>query len=411
MKADLICVGDELLTGLFINSNVNFLAQRLWSVGITVRESSVVGDNYEAIKAALERAMQQSDLVIFTGGLGPTDDDVTREAVASTLGLSLILDQKWLERLEQFFKKRGYKMTDNNRKQALIIEGGRLLENKRGTAPGILLQKDNKIIVLFPGPPNEMNPMFDEEVLPFLRSITEGYTTRIKTLKCIGIGESVLEERIKALGCWELPPISYLAKGSEVHLQIKGYGDPETAAAAIEEGERRLRSELGEHIYGCDDETLISKVAEMFLHKGYTLSLAESCSGGLLSDMFTDYPGSSGFYKGAVVPYSVDAKVNILNLDKNLLEEEGIVSEAVARAMAESVKQLFKTDFAVGITGVAGPASDSYGTSIGLVCIAVCGPQGIKYVSSNLGGGRRTIKERATKIALNLLRMMLLSRT
>lgn len=409
MQADIICVGNELLTGLIENSNAGYLSRRLWSAGIPVREVRVVADDEKAIGEALKKAMEESDLVILTGGLGPTDDDLTREAVAAILGLELILNQQWFEKMDQFFSVRGIKMPDNNRKQALVIKGSTLLENKRGTAPGAILNKDGRFIILLPGPPHELQNMFDDQVLPYLVEKNRGRLTTVKTLKCIGLGESMLEERIKAIGKWDLPPISYVARGYEVDLQIKGSGDLESASLFIDEAEKRLRDVLGDHIYGSDDDTLATIVAKLLTDKKLTLSLAESCSGGLLSDTITDIPGSSKFYRGAVIAYSNEAKIKTLGLNSELLAREGEVSDAVARAMAAGANSFFKTDLGVGITGIAGPESDPSGNPIGLVYIAVAAPNLLESRKFNLGGGRRAIKERAVQVALDLVRKVLIS--
>ncbi len=409
MQADIICVGNELLTGLIENSNAGFLSRRLWSAGIPVREVRVVADDERAIGEALGKALKESDLAILTGGLGPTDDDLTREAVAEILGLELILNQQWFEKMDQFFSMRGIKMPENNRKQALVIKGSTILENKRGTAPGTMLNKDGKFIILLPGPPHELQIMFDEQVLPYLVKKNQGRLTTVKTLKCIGLGESMLEEKIKAIGKWDLPPISYVARGFEVDLQIKGSGDLESASVLIDEAEKRLRNVLGDHIFGSGDDTLADIVAKLLTEKKLTLSLAESCSGGLLSDTITDIPGSSKFYRGGMVAYSLKAKIEALGLDKELLDREGEVSDAVARAMAEGANSLFKTDLGVGITGIAGPDSDLSGSPVGLVYVAVATSKLCESRKLNFGGGRRAIKERAAQIALDMVRKILIN--
>ncbi len=408
MQADLICVGNELLTGLIENTNAGYLSRRLWAAGISVREACVVADDEKAIREALERALENSDLAIITGGLGPTEDDLTREAVASILELSLVLDRQWLERMKEFFRARGIVMPENNRKQAMVIEGSITLENRRGTAPGAIIKREDKIIVILPGPPHELQAMFDEQVMPFLTENNSSRLMAVRTLKCIGIGESMLEEKIRDLGRWDFPPISYVSRGYEVDLQIKGSGEGENAPAAIAEAERRLRAELGEYIYGCDDDTLPGLVGEMLAKAGMTLSLAESCSGGLLSDLVTDVPGSSKYFKGGLVAYSADLKNEFLGVSREILAEEGEVSAATARAMAEGAKDRFHTDYAIGITGVAGPESDGSGRPVGLVFIAVAGPGGLKTRELNFGGGRRAVKERSAQIALDMLRRELL---
>jgi nicotinamide-nucleotide amidase len=407
MPADIICVGNELLTGLTENSNSGFLSRRLWSMGISVRETTIVVDNEEAIRDVLERSLSKSDLVIITGGLGPTDDDLTREAVAAILNRPLVLNRFWLNKMEDLFKSRNYVMPENNRKQAMVIEGSIMLENKRGTAPGAFIEYGDKAIVLLPGPPHEMQLMFDEKVVPLLADIKDISLSYVKTLKCIGIGESALEELVKTAGKWELPPISYIAKGFEVDLQIKGYGHKAQAESVISEAEKRLRHLLKDYIFGSDDDTLAGVVAEMLKSKGSTLALAESCSGGLLSDIITDIPGSSAFYRGGIVAYSTYAKANLLGIDNTLLAQEGDVSESAAKAMAKAAKDILRADFGLGITGIAGPLSDNSGSPVGLVYIACSCDDEIIARKLNLVGDRRAIKERSAQAALDLLRNLL----
>ncbi|MDW7739474.1 MAG: competence/damage-inducible protein A [Bacillota bacterium] len=409
MRADIICVGNEILTGLIENTNAGFLSRRLWSIGISVRESCVVADNMEAISSALKRALESSEVIVITGGLGPTDDDLTREAVAETLKLSMHLDKKWLARLEKFFQDRKFKMTENNRKQAMVLDGSRLLENSRGTAPGLLLEYDNgKMIVLLPGPPTELQIMFDHYVIPELVKRNCGNVEKVKTLKCAGIGESMLEEIIKAAGSEKLSDISYVARGYEVNLQIKGKGLPEIANVSIAEVESQLREVLGNYIYGCDDDTLVGTVAKLLTDQNMTVSTAESCSGGLLADMLTDIPGSSKYFKGGLVVYSAEAKINLLGLDRTDLEINGEVSEQTAYKMASAVRNKFNTDFGIGITGLAGPESDSTNKPVGLVYVAIDSPGGCSCQELNLPGARRGIKERAVQLSIDLLRRSLL---
>ena len=408
MIADLICVGNELLTGLVENSNAGYLSRSLWKAGIAVRESCVVADDKEMIASALDRALEQSDLVIITGGLGPTDDDLTREALAEILDRTLILNHKWLDKLESLFRARGLNMSANNRKQAMILEGSTMLDNENGTAPGAIIEEKGKLIFMLPGPPNEMKAMFEEYVLPYIRQRIRGGINRVKTLKCAGIGESMLEEKIKSLGQWDLPPLSYIARGYEVHLQIKGNGNRMEADEAISEAEKRLRNLLGDCLYGSDEDTLAGRTADLLKDRKWTLALAESCTGGLMCDAVTDIPGSSKFFKGGLVSYSREAKIKVLGIKKELIEQEGEVSAATAEAMALTSRLLFEADCGVGITGVAGPRSDSAGSPVGLVYIAVATPEGSACHKLNFGGGRRAVKERAVQTAFNILRKMLI---
>lgn len=411
MIAEIICIGNELLTGLIENSNSSYLTQKLQSAGIQVGEMAIVADSQEAIARVLNNALKKCDLVLITGGLGPTDDDLTREAVAAAIKKPLILDHQYLDELKTLFRNRGFTMTDNNCKQAQIIEGSIMLKNEIGTAPGAIIEEQGKIIVLLPGPPHEMQQMFDHYVLPVLRNRIDDRVYLVKTLKCIGIGESLLEAKIKSLGNWKYHPISYIARGMEVDLQIKGTGNDQKARAEIAEAEKMLRNLLGKHIFGDNEQTLVSTVADLLKARTLSLAVAESCSGGLLSDLITNQPGSSDYFKGGVVAYSDEAKKNILGLSKTILFNEGPVSAAAAKAMAENVCKIFNADYGIAITGLAGPTGDGSGQPIGTVFIAIANvPDGQFQEKKFLfSGNRRTIKERAVQQALNILRLMLIN--
>lgn len=406
MQADLICIGNELLTGLIENSNSGYLARRLWSAGIPVRESIVVADDIISIKQAFKRAILESDLIILTGGLGPTDDDLTRDAVSEALGLPLVENKQWLERMEQFFRVRGVDMPRNNRKQAQIIAGGRLLINNNGTAPGQIIETEGRFIVLLPGPPRELQALFEEEVLPFLLSNNSSMQTKVKTIKCFGIGESLLEEKIKEIGNAALSAISYVARGYEVDLQIKGSGDFDKIEEVIGEAEKALRGKLGDYIIGTDEDTLPGIVAELFIANNLTLALAESCSGGLLSDLITDIPGCSKYYKGGIVAYNRSIKENILGLSSELLDRAGEVSADTAEEMAKKAMVLFAADYGIAITGRAGPNGDGLKEPLGIVYIAVSSLKDLNLKRLDLGGGRRAVKERASYFALDMVRKM-----
>jgi nicotinamide-nucleotide amidase len=408
--AEIICIGNELLTGLIDNSNSSYLSKRLQAAGIQVGEVTVVADNQESIARILGSALTKSDLILITGGLGPTDDDLTREAVAAVLKRSLILDQKYLKKLEELFKSRGFMMTENNRKQAQVIEGSIVLQNEIGTAPGAIIAEQDRIIVLLPGPPPEMQLMFDNHVLPFLQKRLIDNVYLVKTLKCIGYGESLLEEKIKALGRWKFRPLSYIARGLEVDLQIKGIGSYDKARTEIAEAEKLLRNLLGNHIFGDDEQSLVGAVTDLLKTKTISLAVAESCSGGLLADLITDQAGSSEYFKGGIVAYSGEAKINILGLSKAILDNEGPVSAATAKAMSEAVCKIFNADFGIGITGLAGPTGDNSGKPIGTVFIAVTSQLYAqnKVKEFYFSGIRRTVKERAAQQALNILRLMLI---
>lgn len=408
MIADIICVGNELLTGLIENSNSGYLARRLSSCGIAIREVRVIADQDQAIKKALGNALAMSDLVIITGGLGPTEDDLTREAAASHLNRKLILNKAWLERMESFFTARGVIMPENNRKQAMVIEKSTILENERGTAPGTYIEDQGKTIVILPGPPNEMQYMFEKSVLPQIKINNSGTLNLVKTLKCIGVGESILEERIKSSGRWHYTPLSYVSRGLEVDLQIKASGNLHEAEALLVEEEAVIRQILGDAIFGSDDETLEEVVADLLRIKKKTLAVAESCSGGQLSDRITDIAGSSDYFKGGIVAYSIESKIKILGLSLEQLHKDEVISEKTAVAMAKAARERFGSDYGIGITGLAGPGSDQSGKPVGLVYIAVADQKETLTREYTYGGGRRAVKERSAQIALSLLRLLLL---
>lgn len=407
MQVDLLCIGNELLSGLVENTNAGYISRLLWSKGIPVREQRVVPDSIPEIAGALQESLNGSEAVICTGGLGPTDDDLTREAVSKALQRPLVLDQQWLRHLELFFEGRGYPMPPANRKQAQVVEGSRLLPNPLGTAPAAIIPAGKRLVILLPGPPMEMRPLFEKEILPFLAAQGFRATWRTKVVRTVGCGESLLEEKIKEAGLPEGVFFSPLAGGGEVLLQLKtGSADP-AAAALLDEAVRRLKEHLGEYIYGEDEETLAKTVAGLFTARGLTLALAESCSGGLLADTLTDIPGSSLFFKGSLVTYSNEAKEKLLGVPATLLKSEGAVSEAVALAMARGARRVLSASVGTAITGIAGPESDFSGRPVGLVYTALCGPAGESCRRTLLPGGRRAVKERSVQTALAALwRMM-----
>lgn len=404
MQASILCVGDEILTGLVENTNTGYLAGRLCRAGIRVLEAAVVADQKKEITASLDRLLIKSDLVLITGGLGPTADDITREAVAGFLGRPLKQDEAWLAEIKKRFLARGYNMPGNNFKQAEVIEGALLLKNERGTAPGQFLKEGQKIISLLPGPPHEMQLIFEKQVLPLLKKELQAPYYMVRTLRCIGLGESNLEERIKQAGPWPYAPLSFIAKGYEVDLQLRAEGDKEEAEEELSAQEKLLKDILGPNIFAQEEETLPRVVLKLLEERGKTLALAESCTGGLLADTLTDQPGSSAVFLGSVVAYHPEAKVRLLGLEEKRLKEKGVVSEDTAKAMARGAKKVLDADYALGVTGIAGPDSDGSKKPVGLVYVGLATPEGEYFLKLERGGGRRAVKERAVQAALDLLR-------
>jgi nicotinamide-nucleotide amidase len=410
MKAEIICVGSELLSGLISNTNGGYLSRRLSENGVTVLARRAIPDDKTLIAEAVLEALARCELVICCGGLGPTADDLTREAVAGALERPMTLNRGWLQKLESFFKDRGLQMPESNRKQALVIKGGWLIENSRGTAPGMIVEHGGGTVILLPGPPAELEPMFEEQVLPYIRQIgaadKELIITRI--LKCIGIGESMLEERIRPLDEWHNPALSLIARGNEVYLQLRAQGEPDCAGKLLDEAEKKLRSVIGPHIYGRGEESLPGLVAALLTKGKMTLAVAESCTGGLMADTITDIPGSSEFFKGSLVAYHAQIKTDILQVDSEILKQEGTVSEPVATGMAKGARRFFSADWGVGITGIAGPGRDEKGRPPGLVYVAVQGNGLNNCRRFKFPGSRRAIKERAVQSALTMLWRMIL---
>lgn len=412
MKCEIISVGTELLMGQTENTNAGALARELFPLGIGVYYQTAVGDNEERLKGVFSQALQRSALIILTGGLGPTEDDLTRETVARVLGLPLIRNKEWEKRLKDFFHRLKRPMAAQNLRQTMVPQGGIILPNDRGTAPGIYLDLQagkGPVVVLLPGPPSEMLPLFKEQVLPLLRvKLQEEGDLAIlqsKVLRIVGLGESDLSERIAfLLKNQDNPTLAPLAKAGEVHLRITARGSKaEVVQTLLNNKARELQEILGDYIYGEDEEELELAVARLLWANGQTLALAESCSGGLLSHRLTNVPGSSEYLLAGLVTYSNEAKIQILGVDQATLERAGAVSAAVAEQMAAGVRRLCKADIGVGITGIAGPGGGTPEKPVGLTYLALQA-ENFKFSRRyEFWGGRQVIKERAGQTALYLL--------
>lgn len=407
MKAELVFVGTELLLGQILNTNAQYLSRRLADLGVDNYYQVVVGDNWERLAGTLRHALERSDLVITSGGLGPTMDDITKEVAAEVLGLPLELHQPSLDHIASFFHHRGRAMTENNRKQAMMPLGARVLANPVGTAPGMVAEKDGKAIAVMPGPPNEMQPMFESGVVPYILEKTGGRPQVLvaKTLRFSGIGESTLEAKLTDLIANQTDPtVAPYAKLGEVHLRIA------TKAATREEGLRKLEpleaeitARASQYLYGHDAEPLEGAVGRLLRQAGQTLAVAESCSGGFLAKRLTDLPGSSDYFLLGAVTYANEAKERVLGVPVEVLAEHGAVSEPVARAMAEGVRRLAGSDWALSITGIAGPGGGTPGKPVGTVWFGLAGPQGTEVWTDQLWGSRDDIRRRSAQAALTRL--------
>ncbi len=407
MKAELVFVGTELLLGQILNTNAQYISRRLADLGVDNYYQTVVGDNWERLAEVLRQALGRADLVITSGGLGPTLDDITKEVAAEVLGIPLELHQPSLEHVEGFFRRRGREMTENNRKQALMPKGARVLPNPPGTAPGMIAERDGKAIAVLPGPPNEMQPMFESGVVPYILEKTGArpVTLVTKTLRFSGIGESALESKLRDLMEKQIDPtVAPYAKLGEVHLRLA------TKAATREEGLRRLepleaeiKARAGRYLYGYDEEPLEGAVGRLLREKGQTLAVAESCSGGILAKRLTDLPGSSDYFLLGAVTYANEAKQALLGVTEEMLSEHGAVSEPVARAMAEGVRRMSGSDWSLSVTGIAGPGGGTPTKPVGTVWFGLSGPDGTKAWTEQLWGSRDDIRRRSAQVALTRL--------
>ncbi|HLQ10110.1 MAG TPA: competence/damage-inducible protein A [Ktedonobacteraceae bacterium] len=406
MRAEVLSCGTELLLGHITDTNATYLARSLAALGIDLYFVSQVGDNLGRIVETLRRAWERSDLIIMTGGLGPTEDDLARESISALLGETMQVDARLEAELRGMFAARRATMPERNIKQATLIPSAQALLNPRGTAPGWIVEKDGRIIVAMPGVPREMYHMWEHEVVPRLSRYTGGLIfTRI--LRVWGLGESAVEEQLDALLHNTNPTIATYAKSDAVDVRITAKAEThEQARQLVAEMEAQARQILGHHIFGVDKETLQSVVARHLLERNKWLAVMESLTGGLLSSTITDHPGSSKHFIGGVVSYSPDLKVQ-MGVPRETIERYGVVSEETARAMARAIREQFHADYGLGITGVAGPERQE-DKPVGTVYIAIDGPEG---VVTGMGPGWRASREDnkrlATLAALNLLRLHL----
>ena len=405
MIVEVINTGTELLLGDILNTNFQYLSKALNQKGFDVLYQTTVGDNETRLREVLKIAIARADIIVTTGGLGPTRGDITKEMVASALDLPLELDQETLEKINQFFIHRGICMPENNVKQAMIPQGAHILKNDAGTAPGLAVEADDKLIILLPGPPNEMKHVCTEQMLPFLEEhFSQQGIIHSKVLRLKGIGESTVAEKLDDIIMSQTnPTIAIYARSGEIIIRITAKSiDYAMAEAMIAEMEAEVRKRLEDNIYGVDNESLAKKLGEELLKRNSTISFAESCTGGLASSMLTDIPGSSEYLLGSVVSYSNEAKANVINVSEDSLKKYGAVSEQVAREMAVGVRNLFHTTLGVGITGIAGPGGGSSEKPVGLVYMAIASEKGIVCQKHKFNGSRTDNKLRSVLAAFSL---------
>ena len=409
MKAEIINVGNEVLLGYVLNENASFLSKRLASLGIELMYHTVVGDQSGSISSAFRQARDRVELIILTGGLGTTADDLTKEVICKDAGISLRKSVEWEKHLEKLYEKVGIELEEKRRSQAYVPEGAVLIPNENGTAPGIIIEMQDKMIVLLPGPPEELKPMVEQTVMPYLQRKSSAGIIKTRVLRVLGLGEATLEERISGFIDIEgNPRVVLMAQPTEVHVYITAQGDNQTLVEEmIQDSEDQIKEKLGSFIYGVEEETLEEVVARFLFQGGYTLAAAESCTGGLLADKLTNVPGSSNYFLRGIVCYSNEAKIELLKVPRETLDTVGAVSEETARIMADNIRSTAAADFGISITGYAGP-SDEPLEPIGLVYIGLSTPEGVYCQRCNFWGDRRSIKEQAAVYALNLLRLYFL---
>ncbi|MBZ4646256.1 MAG: competence/damage-inducible protein [Clostridia bacterium] len=410
MNAEIIAVGTELLLGQILNTNAQFLSVELSNLGIDVYFQTVVGDNQKRLEETLQTALKRADIVILTGGLGPTKDDLTKETIAQVLNLQLKLHQESLDKIKEFFAKMHRVMASNNEKQAFLPEGSIILPNNNGTAPGCIIEKDNNIVIMLPGPPKEMQPMFKEYVYPYLLKKSP-YTIYSKVLRIFGIGESSLEEKlIDIFENQSNPTIAPYAKQGEVTLRITAKCESEEVAKGlIAPVEEQIRNRLGIMVYGIEEESLEEVTCKLLMEKNLTLATAESCTGGLLAEKITSTPGISKCFHTGVVTYSNESKVNLLGVSQDTLQQYGAVSCQTALEMAKGIRERSKADIGISITGIAGPGGGTPQKPVGLVYVGMATQQKCWYNELRLVGNRERIRNITVMNALDMLRKYLLT--
>jgi nicotinamide-nucleotide amidase len=409
MRAEIISIGTEILLGEILDTNAQYIASRLPALGIDLYWMTKVGDNPGRITEAFRRAWERSDLIISTGGLGPTEDDLTREGIAATLGEEMRLVPELEQELRDFFARRGARMPERNLKQAMLIPSARAIPNPRGTAPGWWVERDGKIIVAMPGPPAEMQRMWEKEVVPELERRPTGYVIISRTVKTAGIGEGTVDEMVSPLLKSANPTIGVYSKADGIHLRLTAKAPTrDEAQRLIEPVEAEVRRILGPAVWGVDDDTLEAAVVRMLTERDLTIATMESCTGGMLAAHLTDVPGASAAFTGGLVTYTVDTKVQA-GVDPALIEEHGVISAEVARAMAAVVRERLGTDVGVGITGVAGP-DEQEGKPVGTMHVAVDSAGATQAANYVYNQGRDANRRRATTTALLLIRRLLQDR-
>lgn len=412
MIVELVTTGSELLLGQIVNTNAAYMASRLNDLGFDVVYQTTVGDNHDRMKAVLEHALSRADIVITSGGLGPTQGDITKEVSAEIFGRKMKLHAESKRRMDERFAARHVVWTDNNLRQVTLPEGAEVFLNYNGIASGVVLENNGKFLINLPGPPSEMKDMFERSLKPFLqRKFGFKHVIESKVLNTCDIGESLLETKIKDLILAQKnPTLALLIRPEGVIIRITAKADnKEQAESMIADMEEKVRARVGQYIYAVDNRPIEEVTAKLLLDNCLTVSCAESCTGGMLATRLTSVSGSSAYIHGSIVTYSNDIKTKFLGVDEHVLNTKGAVSEEVAKQMAEGIIKAIGSKIGIGITGIAGPTGATATKKVGLVYIAIAGDFGT-IVSENLfSGDRKTVRYKATQKALEMLRQYIVN--
>ena len=412
MIVEIVSTGTELLLGHIMNTNTPFLTQQLNSLGFDVLYHSTVGDNKIRMTQVLDTALQRAAIIITSGGLGPTQGDITKEVTAELLNRPLFLDKDSADHIKSFFDTRQLEMSESNLRQAMIPAGGIILKNERGTAPGVIIEHNSNVIIHLPGPPHELEWMFEHSVIPYLK---ERFTLQgaivSKILRTYGIGESLLEEKIKKFIMNQSnPTIALLAGKGEVVIRLTAKSDTaENAQLLIAGLETQLRQHIADYIWGLDNDTIEANIGKILTQKQLTLALAESCTGGLITSRITDISGSSNYLMGSIICYTNKIKTDFIGVPSQIIIDHGAVSRQTAVLLATNIRKKFTAAIGMGITGIAGPNGATPTKPVGTVFIAIDGPLGIQCEQYTFNGQRTDIKYRISQAALHMLRQYTLS--
>jgi nicotinamide-nucleotide amidase len=410
LSAEIIAIGSELLMPNFTDTNSIYLTRKLNEIGVPVVMKTIVGDDEDYLEQALRGSLGRTPVVITIGGLGPTEDDVTKKVVARVLQRQLVLDDAILSTIEKRFKARGVEMPKNNARQALIPTGADVLENKNGTAPGIWASTERNHVMLLPGPPSELQPMFEEACMPRLQKLAGSMALARRVYRTTGLAESILDARIAPIyEKYKNPQTTILSKPGQVEVRLTALGkDQAEAERVVQELAQTIERELKEYIFAEGERSLEEVVGMYLVMKHATIAVAESCTGGLLAERLTNVDGSSRYFMSGVITYSDQSKIDLAGIPPLLLEMQGAVSEEVARGLAESVRERIQTTIGVGITGIAGPGGGTPEKPVGTVHIAVAEPAGTRHQRFLFPGNRDRVRWQAAQAALNMTRLALM---